>query len=179
MSGFTSDEILYEKLVEGDLKALDALYGRYQRHLFGFILGQLGDRQEAEDVLHDAFLAVLRDRRGRRAPACFRAWIYQVARNLCLNRARSRHRATRAIDAAAHVAFFSTDEPEGALLSAQSSEALRRAVARLPSPLAELFRLRAGGLSYEELAQVLDIPVGTVKSRMHELMNRLRAEVQP
>jgi DNA-directed RNA polymerase specialized sigma24 family protein len=52
-------------------------------------------------------------------------------------------------------------------------------VARLPSPLAELFRLRAGGLSYEELAQILDIPIGTVKSRMHELMGRLRAEVQP
>lgn len=179
MSGITSDEILYEQLVKGDLKALDVLYGRYQRHLFGFILGQLGDRQEAEDVLHDAFLAVLRERCSRRTPACFRAWIYQVARNLCLNRARSRHRATRAIDAVAHVALFSPDGPEGALLSAQSSEALRRAVARLPSPLAELFQLRAGGLTYEELAQVLDIPVGTVKSRMHELMNRLRAEVQP
>ena len=179
MSGFTSDEILYEQLVGGDLKALDVLYGRYQRHLFGFILGQLGDRQEAEDVLHDAFLAVLRERCGRRAPACFRAWIYQVARNLCLNRARARQRATRAMDAVAHIAVFSTDEPEGALLAAQSSEALRRAVARLPSPLAELFQLRAGGLSYEELAQVLDIPVGTVKSRMHELMGRLRAEVQP
>jgi RNA polymerase sigma-70 factor (ECF subfamily) len=59
MSGFISDESLYEQLVGGDLKALDVLYGRYQRHLFGFILGQLGDRQEAEDVLHDAFLAVL------------------------------------------------------------------------------------------------------------------------
>jgi len=79
----------------------------------------------------------------------------------------------------AHVAVFSTDEPEDVLLAAQSSEALCRAVARLPSPLAELFQLRAGGLSYEELAQVLDIPIGTVKSRMHDLMGRLRAEVQP
>jgi RNA polymerase sigma-70 factor, ECF subfamily len=180
MGGLISDESLYQQLVAGDLKALDVLYGRYQRHLFGFIVGQLGDRQEAEDVLHDAFMAVLRERRdGRRAPTCLRAWIYQVARNLCLNRVRSRQRATGAVEAAARVAVPSTVEAEGALAAAQSGEALRRAVARLPSPLAELFRLRAGGLSYEELAQILDIPVGTVKSRMHELIGRLRAEVQP
>ena len=180
MSGFISDESLYQQLVQGDVKALDVLYERYQRHLFGFILGQLGDRQEAEDVLHDAFVAVLREQRnGQRAPTCFRAWIYQVARNLCLNRARSRQRAAGVMDAATQAAVPSTVEAEGALIAAQSGEALRRAVSRLPSPLAELFRLRAGGLSYEELAQILDIPVGTVKSRMHELMGRLRAEVQP
>jgi RNA polymerase sigma-70 factor, ECF subfamily len=179
MSVFTSDEILYQQLVQGDLKALDALYGRYHRHLFGFIVGQLGDRQEAEDVLHDAFVAVLRERSNdHRTPTCFRAWIYKVARNLCLNRVRSRQRAAGAMDAAAQAAVPLTDGPESALVAAQSSEAVRRAVARLPSPLAELFQLRAGGLSYEELAQVLNIPLGTVKSRMHELMSRLRAEVQ-
>ena len=178
MSG--SDEILYHKLVRGDLGALDTLYGRYQRHLFGFILRQLGDRQEAEDVLHDAFLAVLREgRSGRCPPTSFRAWVYRVARNLCLNRMRSRRRAAQAKEAVAHVAAVSTDEPERALVAAQSSEALRRAVARLPAPLAELFQLRAGGLSYAELAEVLDIPVGTVKSRMHELMSRLRVEMRP
>ncbi len=180
MSGFIPDEVLYQQLVAGDLKALDVLYERYQRRLFGFIVGQLGDRQEAEDVLHDSFVAVLRERRdGRHAPTCFRAWIYQVARNLCLNRVRSRRRAAGTMDRAAQGTVPLTVEPEGALVAAQSSEALRRAVARLPSPLAELFQLRAGGLSYEELAQILNVPVGTVKSRMHELMSRLRAEVQP
>ncbi len=175
-----SDETLYGRLLRGDLKALDVLYERYERHLFGFILAQLRDHQEAEDVLHDSFLAVLREgQRGRGAPTCFRAWIYQVARNLCLNRARARQRAVRATDAAACVADPPNIEPERALIACQSSEALRRAVARLPAPLAELFQLRAGGLSYEELAQVLQIPIGTVKSRMHELMIRLRAEVQP
>ena len=180
MTGFTSDEVLYARLLQGDLAALDTLYGRYQRHLFGFILTQLVNRQEAEDVLHDAFVAVLRERDGgHRIPTCFRAWIYQVARNLCLNRLRSRKRAARAICAAAQVAAPEPVEPEGALVSAQSSEALRRAVARLPPLLAELFHLRAGGLSYEEMAQVLGIPVGTVKSRMHELISRVREEVRP
>jgi RNA polymerase sigma-70 factor, ECF subfamily len=175
-----SDEWLYEQLLGGDLKAFDVLYARYERHLFGFIFAQVRDRQEAEDILHDAVLAVLHERRsGRSSPRCFRAWIYKVARNLCLNRVRKRQRAARATDAAAQLADPPTLEPEGEIIARQSSEALRRAVARLPEPLAELFRLRSGGLSYEELSEVLDIPLGTVKSRMHELMVRLRAEVQP
>jgi RNA polymerase sigma-70 factor (ECF subfamily) len=177
MNGFTTDEVLYARLIRGELTALDTLYCRYQRHLFGFILTQLADRQEAEDVLHDAFMAVLRERLGHYVPTCFRAWIYQIARNLCLNRLRSRKRAARAVCAAAQVAVPSPVEPEGALVSAQSREALRRAVARLPPALAELFHLRTGGLSYEEMAQVLEIPVGTVKSRMHELMSRVREDV--
>jgi DNA-directed RNA polymerase specialized sigma24 family protein len=83
MNGFTSDEVLYGQLIHGDVTALDMLYGRYHLHLFGFILAQLGNRQDAEDVLHDAFLAVLRERQGGHGtPTCFRAWIYQVARNL-------------------------------------------------------------------------------------------------
>ena len=70
-------------------------------------------------------------------------------------------------------------QTEDMLAAWQSGEALQRAVERLPAPLAELFRLRSGGLSYEELAEYFQIPVGTVRSRMHELMVRLRAEVQP
>jgi len=175
-----TDESLFERLLRGDLRALDLLYQRYERHLFGFILGQLGERHEAEDVLHDAFLAVLREgRSGRHALVCFRAWIYQVARNLCLNRIRARQRAVRAMDTAAALPAPTPVEPEAALAELQSSTALRRAVSRLPAPLAELFELRAGGLSYDELAQLLGIPVGTVKSRMHELICRLRVEVQP
>lgn len=177
MNGFTSDEVLYARLIQGELAALDTLYSRYQRHLFGFILAQLADRQEAEDVLHDAFIAVLRERLGGHyVPTCFRAWIYQIARNLCLNRLRSRKRAARAVSAAAEVAVPSPVEPEDALVSAQSREALRKVVARLPPALSELFHLRAGGLSYEEMARVLEIPVGTVKSRMHELMSRMRED---
>ena len=174
-----TDEVLFERLVHGDLRALDVLYERYVRRLFGFIVGQLGDRQEAEDVLHDAFLTILRERRADRQPlACFRAWIFRVARNLCLNRVRTGRRAARAADETAQMPALANGDPEGALLAELSAQTLLGAVTRLPAPLAELFHLRAGGLSYEEVAQILEIPLGTVKSRMHEHVSRLRAEVQ-
>lgn len=174
-----SDEALHERLLGGDLAAFDALYERHERPLFGFILGQLGgDRQEAEDVLHDAFLAVLRDRDPDRGVRCFRAWIFQVARNLCLNRRRSRQRAVRAAVAVAREPTAGPPLPGHALEEHEVVQSLRAAVARLPAPLAELYRLRAGGLSYEELAQTLSLPLGTVKSRMHEMVSRLREEMR-
>jgi DNA-directed RNA polymerase specialized sigma24 family protein len=101
-----SDEALHERLLRGDLGAFDALYERHERPLFGFILHHLTDRHEAEDVLHDAFLAVLREREADRAVSCFRAWIYQIARNLRLNRQRSNRRAARFAAAAVLVAMI-------------------------------------------------------------------------
>ena len=174
-----SDEALYERLLRGELEAFDALYERHERHLFGFILRQVGgDRQEAEDVLHDAFIAVLREREQGRGVSCFRAWIYQVARNLCLNRLRSRQRASRAAATIAHAPAAPADPPGRALEDREVAESLRAAVARLPAQLAELYQLRAGGLSYEELADTLSLPLGTVKSRMHEMVSRLREEIR-
>jgi RNA polymerase sigma-70 factor (ECF subfamily) len=68
--------------------------------------------------------------------------------------------------------------PEHALERRQLTEEVRAAASRLPAALGELYQLRASGLSYEELAEVLGIPLGTVKSRMHELVSRLREEVR-
>jgi DNA-directed RNA polymerase specialized sigma24 family protein len=75
-----SDEALYEALLNGDLRAFDTLYERYERHLFGFIRKHLTDVHEAEDVLHETFPAILRDRAGARAARSLRAWLFQVAR---------------------------------------------------------------------------------------------------
>ena len=173
-----SDEALYERLLGGDLGAFDALYERYARRLFGFIRKHLPDAQEAEDVLHEAFMAVLREGKAGRAPGSLRAWLFQVARNLCHNRLRSERRTARAIQTVKHTSVADGDHPERALQDLQATEALRQAVERLPTALAELYELRAGGMSYEELARVLDVPLGTVKSRMHQMVSRLREEIE-
>lgn len=173
-----SDEALFERLVGGELGAFDKLYDRFERPLFGFIRAQLGDPAEAEDVFHEAFMAVLRERARREDVRSFRAWLYGVARNLCLNRVRSRKRESRAVEAAGHEALASAPVPaELALERHQQAAALERAVTRLPHALGEVYRLRAAGLSYDELAEVLGLPVGTVKSRMHDMVRRLREEM--
>ena len=167
-----SDEELLRRLRGGDLAAFDALYARYEAHLFGFIRAHLDEVSEAEDVLHETFMTVLRE---RVAPSSVRSWVFQVARNACLNRLRSRRRAASALAKFDDVPPVENAEQQLELL--QRSRALEAAVRTLPAPLAELYHLRAQGLSYVELAEILAIPLGTVKSRLHELVQRLRHEV--
>jgi len=172
-----SDEALYARLIRGELAAFDRLYERFERPLFGFLRAQLGDPAEAEDVFHEAFLAVLKAGGERIELRSFRAWLFQVARNLCLNRVRARRRADRALESVAREAQLAP-AAELAPPAGRDPAALHDAVSRLPPALAEIYQLRARGLSYDELSSILDIPVGTVKSRMHEMMKRLREEMQ-
>lgn len=172
-----TDEALYLDLLAGDMSAFDELFRRYERRLFGYVLRQLGDHAEAEEVFHEAFIAVLQERRSRRELASFGGWIFQVARNLCHNRLRSRRRAARALQIEARSDETALDA-EQLLSQREIPAALARAVERLPEPLLELYRLRASGLSYDEIAQALGVPLGTVKSRMHELIARLRKDMQ-
>src|SRR5215207_7535815 len=171
-----SDEALYARLrQQGDMAAFDVLYGRYERRLFGFIRGYVQARPDAEEVFHDAFLQVLRSREVRFERGSFAAWIFKVGRNLALNRLRSGRRAS---DAATQLP--PGDPPtraDEALEAGERADAVARAVAALPPGLAEVYRLRMSGMSYEEIAFALEIPLGTVKSRTHEMVARLKTGV--
>jgi len=169
-----SDESLCARLRRGDLSAFDVLYVRYEAPLFGFIRSYLHDAAEAEDVFHEAFLAVLKNRAGDLSQ--FRPWVYQTARNLCLNRLRSRNRGERS--KLQLVTPPATGTPEEALADAGAQRALDAAVGELPEALSEVFHLRASGMSYDEMASVLEVPLGTVKSRMHEMLSQLRKDLR-
>jgi RNA polymerase sigma-70 factor (ECF subfamily) len=173
-----SDEALFERVRRGELAAFDELYRRWERRLYGFVRGYLDDTAEAEDVFHEVFMTVLR------APAdfsrgSFKAWVLQVARNASLNRLRSRRRreAARAREQAEAPATMPPTVLD-VLAGREAARALERAVTRLPATLGEVYRLRAAGLSYDEIATVLAVPLGTVKSRMHEMVAQLRKEMQ-
>ena len=172
-----TDEALFERLCRGDMAAFDRLFARHERPLYGFIRAQLGGDADAEDVLHDAFMAVLRERERAPSMRSFRAWIYEVARHLCLNRARGRKRAAAAEEALATLPRAAEAATDERLAAARTARRIESAVDALPSQLAEIYRLRAGGMSYEEVATLLGIPIGTVKSRAHEMVRRLREEL--
>ena len=178
MGWMESDERLFERMRGGDMAAFDALYLRWERRLFGFIRAYLDDAAEAEDVFHETFMTVLR------APAdfsrgSFKAWVHQVARNAALNRLRSRRRGDSAKERHASETPMTASPTAPAALEARETErALLAAVGRLPKSLAEVYRLRASGLSYEEMSEVLAVPLGTVKSRMHQMVAELKKEMQ-
>jgi RNA polymerase sigma factor (sigma-70 family) len=173
-----SDEALYARVKRGDMLAFDDLYARYASRLFGFLRPQLPTRADAEDVFHESLLATLENDEVAFDRGSFRTWLYRIARNLVLNRARSHGRGEIAIAKLASVEepAYAADERAS---QGQMLHALDGAVARLPSPLSEIYHLRSSGLSYEEMAMVLGIPLGTLKSRMNQMVNVLREELKP
>jgi RNA polymerase sigma-70 factor, ECF subfamily len=171
-----SDEALFERVLAEDLVAFDRLYDRYERSLFGYARSQLRDDAEAEDAVQEAFVAVIRERKIE--VRSFRAWLFQVAHNLCLNRVRSRQRTRSALEVLQREENGDSSLPDDTRLEdANRNATLWHAVCQLPQRLADVYRLRASGMSYEEAAVVLDVPVGTVKSRVHEMVVRLRKEM--
>ena len=174
------DEVLFKRVREGDMRAFDELYSRYEQRLFCFIKRYLARSEDAEEVFHEAFMKVLKSREIKFDRGSFCTWLYRIARNLSLNRLRSHGRSEKAAwefgaEVAADSNLFPTENKidESKLLGALTS-----AVKNLSQPLFEIYRLRSSGMSYEEMAHILDIPLGTVKSRMFEMVGQLREEVE-
>jgi RNA polymerase sigma-70 factor (ECF subfamily) len=179
-----ADETLYAQAKAGDMRAFDALYARYEASLFGFIVSHVRDRADAEDLFHETFVNALKSAEVRfEGTGGFRAWIYRIARNLVINRARRASRGARALaEVASTQGIHGPKAPRAsdeALADEQMRVALERAVARLPPTLSEVFHLRVSGLRYEEIADVLECPVGTIKSRMNQMVTQLREELRP
>jgi RNA polymerase sigma-70 factor (ECF subfamily) len=172
-----SDERLFERVRRGDLSAFDVLYARYEGPLFGFLLASLQNRADAEDAFHESFLNALRSASPRFEQGGFRSWLYRIARNIVLNRRRKGARGAAAVTQLEEPQPIPTASEQ--LVERERRVALDSAVSRLPLALAEVYRLRVSGLSYDEIANVLETPVGTVKSRMHEMVKVLREEMRP
>lgn len=173
-----SDETLFQRVRTGDLAAFDALFERYEVRLFAYLRAVSGNRQDAEELLHDAFLATLKTEQAALDGGAFLGLLYRVARNLAFNRRRSAQRRDRMLASVSEA----SDEEVGADSALERREleiALAHAVARLPEGLGELYHLRSSGLSYEQIATVIEAPLGTVKSRMHQMVNVLRQELKP
>ncbi|RMG09094.1 MAG: RNA polymerase sigma factor [Planctomycetota bacterium] len=185
-----TDEELVVRLRAGDAPALRLLMERYERSLYGYLRRLLGTEQDAEDAFQEVFLRVLRALDRFDSQRRFRPWLYAIATNLARN--LHRRRATRralTLDApeaggegealAARLAARDP-EPAEAVESAERSRAVAAAVAALPEKgRAALVLYYYQGLSYEEIAQALEIPLGTVKSRIHNAMARLDRALAP
>lgn len=172
-----TDELLYQRAKQGDLPAFDELYTRYAARLFGFVRPQVGSRADAEDIFHETFLRTLESAEVRFDRGSFRTWLFRIARNAVLNRARGAGRAANAfVQLRAQDAVPTADEQ---IAHGEMMNALSVAIQKLPLALSEVYHLRSSGLSYEEIATILDAPMGTVKSRMHQMVNVLREELKP
>jgi RNA polymerase sigma-70 factor (ECF subfamily) len=170
------DALLVRRLDEGDSDALRALYDRYGGIVFGMTFRLLGDRQTAEECTQDVFVSVWRTA-GSYDPARARVstWLLTMARNRAID--ATRRRAARPVDPHEDV-WVAEQAPDTADLVAHADESVRvaAALAELPDPQREAIALAYfDGLSHTEIAERLELPVGTVKGRIRLALDRLRA----
>lgn len=176
-----SDEELIRGVAAGDAGALGALVARYKDRVLTFMTWQFSlPAEEAVDMTQEVFLAVWKSAGSFRGEALFKTWLFAVARNTGLS--YFRHYLAKKAESAG--LLFGDEEfeniPDGAAGILEGLEAeerrllVRRAVERLPGKLKSALLLREWeDLSYAEIAEVLDVPVGTVRSRLHNAYARL------
>lgn len=177
----TPDEPLMERVrLVSDEKAFNELHRRYARLLQGFFFRRLGgDNQLAADLLQDTFERVWTARKQYTAEQPYRTWLFTIAYNLCKNIYRSNEHEQ------AYLESLPTDEPiaEDAtpvkLDAAAFDQALQQELARLNEHQQMLFELRfTQEMTVPEIAAIIGVPEGTVKSRLHTLTNYLRLKLK-
>lgn len=175
-----SDEQLVALTVKGDVSAFNDLVGRWEGSLYSFVYRYLGDAEEARDVCQEAFVRAYSHLEGFRGQAKFSSWLYQIALNLCRSKLRrQRSHPTVSIDdqAVANPLWALPDEratPAEATLENERAMAVREALAELPEPQREVIILKEyHGLKFREIAEILDTPESTVKSRLYHGLEAL------
>jgi RNA polymerase sigma-70 factor (ECF subfamily) len=170
------DRELVRRVLAGQTDDFRALVERHQQSIFRFAAGLLGNREEAEDVTQETFLAAFANLSGYDSSrAAFSTWLFTIARNRCINSLkRSRPTALDEPDSLAH--RTSTDP----IVSQELSQQLDRALAALPVEQRSAFVLaEIEELPYAEIARIERTSVGTVKSRIHRAKQRLQSLLEP
>ncbi|MCK4255595.1 RNA polymerase sigma factor [candidate division WOR-3 bacterium] len=164
------DEELYLKCKKGDTKAFRDLYEKYSKSLFNYIYRMTGDYELSEDIFHETFFRMLTKTFVPKAKLS--TWLYKIATNLCYKEFNKRKREKN------NNRDLVTDNAENfqqALEKKDLIERAKNAVSSLPDIHRAVFTLRFyQNKSYEEISQILGIPEGTVKSRMHYAVQSLR-----
>lgn len=183
-----TDARLVERAQRGDKRAFDLLVLRYQHRIQGLVSRYVRDQDEIQDVVQDAFLKAYRALPRFRGDSQFYTWIYRIAINTAKNHLVARSRRPPAGDVDAQEAEYYgggealTDvaSPEKELAGEQLKQAVFGALEALPDELRTAVTLREfDGLSYEEIAEIMECPVGTVRSRIFRAREAIDAVVKP
>lgn len=167
-----TDDDLYLMFREGQADAFDVLFDRHYVSVYNFARAMLHDAGGAEEVLQETFLAAARAARTYEPRGIFRTWLLRIARNRCLNRLEAQV-ARREVLAGDHAVILrqhpsrEPSPPQRAIANEQN-DLVRRAVLALPDRQREAIVLHAfEGLTYQQIAEVLDMPINTVKTLIH------------
>jgi RNA polymerase sigma-70 factor (ECF subfamily) len=183
------DQQLVERVQRGDKHAFDLLVSKYQRKLGRLISRFVRDPAEAEDVTQDAFIKAYRALPGFRGDSAFYTWLYRIGINTAKNHLLANKRrapTSTPFDAEEAESFeegsllHEVSTPENELMSKQVVDVVQTSLQQLPEDLRSALTLREiEGLSYEEIASVMNCPIGTVRSRIFRAREAVAENLRP
>ena len=182
------DQDLVARVQRGDSAAFDLLVRKYQHRVAALVSRYVHDWAEVQDVAQDTFIRAYRAIGGFRGDAQFSTWLHRIAVNTAKNHLVAHNRRPPTDDVGVEDAELfdsgmrlrDTDTPERELMRQQMEQTVMRAVESLPDELRTAITLReVDGLSYEDIAQRMDCPIGTVRSRIFRAREAIDAELRP
>ena len=181
------DQELVQRVQAGDKNAFDVLIIKYQQRIINVITGFVHDPVEAQDVAQEAFVKAYRAIPNFRGDSAFYTWLYRIAINTSKNHltARARRPPTSDVDAADATNVYDAPElkefetPESNLVSDELEQAIHQAIDELQEDTATAIKLREfEGMSYEEISEAMECPIGTVRSRIFRARESIEQRIQ-
>lgn len=182
------DRALVERVQKGDSRAFDLLVRKYQHKILGLISRYVADRSERQDVAQEAFVRAWRAIGSFRGDSAFYTWMYKIAANTAKNYLVAKGRRPPNDDVAVEDAIYGPSAeklyenatPEHEMLRQEIEQSVLSTVEALPEELRTAITLReVDGLSYEEISQAMDCPIGTVRSRIFRAREAIDQHLQP
>lgn len=174
----TGDKQLVDQARQGEVQAFEALVLTHQKAVYTLALRLTGSHHDAEEITQTVFLKAWRGLPAFRGEAAFSTWLYRLTRNACTDflRRQGKCREDRSLDDPdLPPAADAAPSPEEAVLQRERQQALTEAMEKLPEQARTILLLReVQGLDYQAIAQALDLPVGTVRSRLARARRALR-----
>jgi RNA polymerase sigma-70 factor (ECF subfamily) len=186
MSNQSSDKKLVKRVQRGDKGAFDLLVLKYQHKIVNLVMRYVRDPELALDITQEAFIKAYRALPRFRGDSAFYTWMYRIAVNTAKNHLAAQRRRPMSVELDMqdpeqydlHAKLKETDTPEAITLSNEMKETIERAIAALPEDLRTAIILRElEGMSYEEIAQTMECPVGTVRSRIFRARDAINKKV--
>lgn len=176
-----SDKIdqLIQRAQHGDKAAFGELVLRYQKHIFTIVYGIIGNKEEAEDITQDIFIRAYRSLSSLKEQGAFYQWLLRIATNASINyKKRMNKRTIMPFHVVAELIDLG-ETPEGYLERKENVKQIVRALSQLSEEHRAVLVLREiQGLSYEEIARIVNRPLGTIKSRLNHARDKLRHAIR-
>jgi RNA polymerase sigma-70 factor (ECF subfamily) len=185
MGTATSDEQIVERALTGDAEAFGEIVKRWERRIFALAFGMLGREEDARDATQETFLAAFRNLRGFRGEAKVSSWLHRIAVNQCITRqrrAKVRNESALETEEEKNASSFAAPirySPARVVEGWETTEAVRLAVNTLPVELRQVVVMKEfEELTFKEIADALDLPLSTVKSRLYTALKQLEMRLQ-